>query len=264
MCGIGGVITDFPFTEKEAEMCVRLFASLDRRGGHAFGYFDGEEVFKRPGRFTDSYKFYTLADELLKKRTDTFLCHTRYATRGDPQKNENNHPFELGPFVFAHNGMLFYTDPFPNEWGIETDSFWMLYWINEEYEVYGDTVTAIQKGVKHVEGTYACWLYNREEDATYIYRMHQGVLETFVISEMSTVIFGSDWISIRDALGLKGYMPPRGARPIKPYVIYRLKKGRIEAVGRFSPLPVSIDNLRLFEQKYGHLYKYHRRIILGV
>jgi len=264
LCGIGGVITNFPFTEKEAEMCVRLFASLTRRGTHAFGYFDGKKVYKSPGNFKRSEKYYTLADELVEEKTNIFLCHTRYATRGDPRDNKNNHPFELGPFVFAHNGVLFYSEPFPNEWSIETDSFWLLYWINEEYKIYGDTVKAIQEGVKHVEGTYACWLYNKEEEATYIFRTAERPLETYVSSEEGVIVFGSDWISIRDAYGLKVFLPPRGTKMIKPHTIYRITRYGMSEVGKFVPLPVSWDNLVYFESLYRHLYKYHRRIYLEV
>jgi len=264
MCGIGGVITSFPFTKREAEMCVRLFASLTRRGKDAFGYFDGKKIFKRPGSFTESEKFYTLDDELVEEKTNIFLCHTRYATRGNPQDNKNNHPFALGPFVFAHNGVLFYSESFPNRWDIETDSFWLLYWINEEYKTYNDTVKAIQEGVKHIRGVYACWLYNKDEDATYIFRTPEKLLQTFIMLERKTIVFGSDWISIRDALGLKTFRPPPGTKLTKPFVIYKITKRGIKGVGRFSPLSISWDDFIYFESLYKHLYKYHRRIYLGV
>ncbi|GAJ08789.1 unnamed protein product, partial [marine sediment metagenome] len=146
MCGIGGVSTSYPFTEKEAIICKRLLESLQRRGRDAWGYFDGYQVHKEPGVFDESVKYETLVDDLLGTGTNVFMCHTRYATQGDPEVNKNNHPFELGDFVFAHNGVLYYTNEFENEWTIETDSFWMLYWIQKEYERLGNVIEAIRAG----------------------------------------------------------------------------------------------------------------------
>jgi len=261
-CGIGGVSTRRPFTEREAEMCWRLLDSLQRRGVDAWGYFDGRRIHKEPGPFYMSPKYETLVGDLLRAKTNIFLCHTRYATQGDPRENKNNHPFELDPFVFAHNGVLSYSDEFENVWEIETDSFWMLYWIWYEYKRLGNTIEAIREGVKHVSGTYACWLYNRREEATYLYRIKNPLMETHFWRGRDIIVFGSDWLSIVDALGVPGWMRRFGflmpeVRVLKPRTIHILKDGVLEEDGRFTPRGILAQDLADFERRYAHLMRYH-------
>jgi len=267
-CGIGGVSTGYPFTEKEATICWRLLDSLQRRGRHAWGYFDGFTVHKEPGAFDESVKYETLVDDLLRTGTNIFLCHTRYATQGDPEINKNNHPFELGDFVFAHNGILYYTDEFENEWTIETDSFWMLYWIQKEYERLGDVVAAIRAGVSHVSGVYACWLYKRAEGTTYLFKIKNPIMETHSWSREGMVVFGSDWLSIVDAFAVPGlarrfkFFTP-DVRPLKPRIIYKLRHGVLEEDGTFEPKsPRPIDRMD-FQRRQGHLLRYHIPIVSG-
>jgi len=267
-CGIGGVSTGYPFTEKEATICRRLLDSLQRRGRDAWGYFDGFTVHKEPGAFDESVKYETLVDDLLRTGTNIFLCHTRYATQGDPEENKNNHPFELGDFVFAHNGVLYYSDPFDNVWDIETDSFWMLYWIWHEYLGLGDVVEAIRAGVSHVSGMYACWLHKRMEETTYLFRIKNPIMETHFWRRKDLVVFGSDWMSIVDSFAVSGFarrfkffIPD--VRPLKPRTIYKLRHGILEEDGTFEPRsPRPIDRMD-FERRQGHLHRYHIPIVSG-
>ena len=267
-CGIGGLSTGYPFTEKEATICWRLLDSLQRRGRDAWGYFDGFTVHKEPGAFDESVKYETLVDDLLRTGTNIFLCHTRYATLGDPEINKNNHPFELGDFVFAHNGVLYQTDPFENEWTIETDSFWMLYWIWTEYLRLGDVVEAIRAGVSHVSGVYAIWLHKRMEETTYLFRIKNPLMETHSWSGEGMTVFGSDWLSIVDAFAVPGlarrfkFFTPE-VRALKPRTIYKLRQGVLEEDGTFEPRRPRITNLMDFERRQGHLHRYHIPILSG-
>jgi len=268
-CGIGGVSTNYTFTEEEAEICWRLLRSLQRRGTDAWGYFDGYTVYKEPGAFTESTKYETLIDDLVEAKTNIFLCHTRRATKGDPSYNPNNHPFTLDDFVFAHNGILYYTDPFENVWDIETDSFWMLYWIWREYQEVKNVEEAIRRGVQHVAGTYACWLWKGEERQTYLFRTENRVMETSFWRGKNILIFGSDWLSIADALGVgrltrrfKFLMPK--IKVIKPRTIYKIRDGVLIENGHFKPSRLPFIYLRDFKRKYGDLLRYHMPVVSGV
>jgi len=268
MCGIGGVSTSSPFTEKEATICWRLLDSLQRRGRDAWGYFDGTMVYKEPGAFDESVRYDMLVDDLVGAGTNIFLCHTRMATQGDPEINKNNHPFELMDFVFAHNGVLYYSDPFENEWTIETDSFWMLYWIQREYERLGDVVEAIRAGVSHVSGMYACWLHKRAEKTTYLFRIKNPIMETHYWRGEGMAVFGSDLLSIVDSFAV-----PRLARrfrfltpdvkALKPRTIYKLRRGMLEEDGTFEPRHLGVMNLMDFERRQGHLLRYHMPVVSG-
>jgi glucosamine 6-phosphate synthetase-like amidotransferase/phosphosugar isomerase protein len=267
-CGIGGVSTSYPFTEKEAKICWRLLHSLQRRGRDAWGYFDGSTVYKEPGAFDESTKYFTLVKDLLRTGTNLFLCHTRMATQGDPEENKNNHPFELGDFVFAHNGVLYYTDEFENVYGIETDSFWMLYWIQKEYERLGDVIEAIRAGVSHVSGVYACWLHKRAEGATYLFRISNPIMETHSWRGEGVTVFGSDWLSIVDAFSVPGvarmfkfFIPD--VIPLRPVTIYKLMNGILEEDGTFEPRRPELGDLVDFELRQGHLMRYHIPLVSG-
>ena len=268
MCGIGGVSTSHAFTEKEATICFRLLDSLQRRGRDAWGYFDGSMVYKEPGAFDESVKYETLVDDLLRTGTNIFLCHTRYATKGDPEINKNNHPFELGDFVFAHNGVLYQTDPFENTWGIETDSFWMLYWIWHEYARLGNVIEAIRAGVSHVSGVYACWLYKRDEGTTYLFRIKNPIMETQHWRGEGMTVFGSDFLSVVDAFGVPGlarrfkFFTP-DVRPLRPGTIYKLRQGVLEENGAFEPRRPRFRDLMDFELRQGHLHRYHVPMVSG-
>lgn len=267
-CGIGGVSANYVFGESEAEICFRLLDSLQRRGTDAWGYFDGYTMYKEPGAFEDSWKYNTLKDDIVNVRTQTFLCHTRRATTGDPSYNPNNHPFTLGDFVFAHNGVLYYTDEFENVWNIETDSFWMLYWIWKEYQKSKVVTEAIKEGVEHVAGTYACWLWKGSEKQAYLYRTKNRVMETSFWRRKGILVFGSDWLSIVDAFGIGGlarrfkFMMP-DIKLIKPRTIYMIKDGLITKDGHFKPMRLPLIYFQDFERRYGDLLRYHIPVVTG-
>lgn len=44
--------------------------------------------------------------QLMPKHTRTAILHTRYATQGEPEDNDNNHPIVVGSTVGVHNGVI--------------------------------------------------------------------------------------------------------------------------------------------------------------
>jgi len=48
--------------------------------------------------------------ELMPKHTRTAILHTRFATQGDPEDNDNNHPIVVGKTVGVHNGVIINDD----------------------------------------------------------------------------------------------------------------------------------------------------------
>jgi len=225
-------------------------------------------LYKEPGPFYESLKCDTLVDELVEAKTNIFLCHTRLATRGDPKDNKNNHPFQLGDFIFAHNGVLYYTDPFENPTDIETDSFWLLYWIWWEYQRVGLVPEAITRGLSHVSGTYACWLHDRVGRETYLFRIKNPLMETHYWRGRDIVVFGSDWLSIVDAFGVpklvrrfKFFVPE--VKILKSRTIYILRDGELEVDGEFTPNRVAPRDLWDFYMRQGHLLRYHLPVLSG-
>lgn len=252
MCGIGGIILTENFDQSAAIMAHKMLASLTRRGRDAWGFFDLRRIYKEPGSYLTSY--YPLINTLVKDQTSLYLCHTREATDGDPKENKNNHPFWLDSLVLAHNGVLYAYDKFPNPWGIETDSFAILYWINEEYKRTRDIVEAIDLGLKHVVGVYACWLYNRDDGKTYIFRNANPLMATTTWQTNELVMFASDKKAIYDSLPRYKRML-LAPKPIPPCVIYAVDETGINEVGSFVPLPTPLE----FDENY---IRMHRELLV--
>jgi predicted glutamine amidotransferase len=111
MCGIAGIrrFGDKPITGEEI---VLLLCSIEHRGPHATGVAlqqqNGEiNIYKQPipaWDFTLSDEFKEFLKTHLTPKTQTALLHTRWATVGNPEDNENNHPMFDGSTAIVHNG----------------------------------------------------------------------------------------------------------------------------------------------------------------
>lgn len=112
MCGIAGIrrFGDEPITMGE----IRILATaLQHRGLQATGvcFAKGEDiqVYKSDDpawTFVKSVAFENFVKEQLEKEPEVVLIHDRAATKGDPRKNENNHPVYAGITAVTHNGVI--------------------------------------------------------------------------------------------------------------------------------------------------------------
>ena len=112
MCGIAGV-RKFGETPITGEELVLMLCSLEHRGPHATGLAlqgpKGVNVLKaaEPAwKFTKGEEFKAFIKKYLTPLTEVALLHTRFATTGSPQENENNHPMFDGKTAVVHNGMI--------------------------------------------------------------------------------------------------------------------------------------------------------------
>lgn len=132
MCGISGIkrYGSEPISLAELEV---LICSMEIRGNHASGIAiqTGADIVihKMPvpawSFIKDPATKAFLADHLVES-TDAVLLHTRFATVGSPNKNENNHPMFDGKVALVHNGGIRNADMLFNEAKLprfaETDS----------------------------------------------------------------------------------------------------------------------------------------------
>jgi glucosamine 6-phosphate synthetase-like amidotransferase/phosphosugar isomerase protein len=111
MCGIAGFHVKDPSVIKKHE-AVELFVDellkgIEHRGKHATGFVsvgrDGKVVLDKAAKE---------ATEFIKDRSRipegvrTVLLHTRYATLGAKENQENNHPVVYGSCFATHNGHI--------------------------------------------------------------------------------------------------------------------------------------------------------------
>lgn len=277
MCGIGGLTSRTPFDRNQAEACKRMLQSLHRRGEDAFGYHiysesKGSVMHKEAGPLWESYERHDFVDRLVDNEVTEFQCHTRLATQGDPSQNQNNHPFDYREFVMGHNGVFYTHDEFDNPTDIATDSFWALYWIAEEYDKLSisdtakRTYRAIEEGLQHVTGAFAIWLWNEEDNATYLFRNPFKPTKVALVNGDDWMMFASDTEAINDAFGESGKdIFQRLSRigrigSTTPKKVFRLKNGKYEDLGRFQTNRVPPRMRAQFREDYEEVWDYNSSI----
>ena len=111
MCGIAGIhLKDRHIGNPNIpveELIDGLLLNIVKRGHHATGLCavqtDGTvTVWKKDVEA----KIFIELREWLPENTKTILLHTRYATKGDKEKNENNHPVIYKNCIAVHNGHI--------------------------------------------------------------------------------------------------------------------------------------------------------------
>lgn len=105
MCGV------FGFVAKEdgklnMKILTRVARITERRGPHAWGLAwinsKGQMCsYKQTGSIRDSLGLLAMAED-----ARLLIGHTRWATQGDPEDNNNNHPHQCGTGFIVHNGMI--------------------------------------------------------------------------------------------------------------------------------------------------------------
>lgn len=126
MCGIAG----FSICDKDHRvirtrlLSDALLRQIQQRGRHATGAVWSENT--EDGTQLFYAKEDLPADEFIErnigfipKYTRTALLHTRWATKGSPQNNDNNHPILVPRIIGIHNGTIDNDDEVFAELGVQ-------------------------------------------------------------------------------------------------------------------------------------------------
>lgn len=179
MCGIFGS-KDFVSYEK-------LYNSNKKRGTFAGGsiytkgaegmYLKKWEGVLSPQELTGEYSF--------QEEYINFLGHTQAPTSAERSyKPKTTHPFEHGWWIVAHNGVLendtqLREDYLKESYGECDSTFFDTSQIPVDSAVIpalidtlyvGDDVLAIKEACQLLKGTFACWIYSKRTQQTYIVR----------------------------------------------------------------------------------------------
>lgn len=133
MCGIAGIRTYNPAVPITPEEIKVLLCSLEHRGNQATGIAlltDGRVHTIKDHTPAWSFTADKATDDFLEahlnETTTMAILHTRWATVGNPENNDNNHPLFHGNTAIVHNGSIHnHTGLFVSEHmerGAETDS----------------------------------------------------------------------------------------------------------------------------------------------
>lgn len=112
MCGIAG----FSISDKDhrhidcRELAKNLALQIERRGRDATGIAWTETTKEGLGvwymKDHEAASDFVRSMDQVPRHTRTAIIHTRYATKGSPQNNDNNHPIVVGHTVGIHNGSI--------------------------------------------------------------------------------------------------------------------------------------------------------------
>ena len=195
MCGIIG----YYGKRHPKEVLLEGLKKLEYRGydsaGMAFKNEDNIQIIKSVGKIAN------LEEKL--ENTNIIDCHigmahTRWATHGEPSET-NAHPHQIGDIVVVHNGIIenaaFLKEKLQKEkveFHTNTDTEVIAALIN--YYNEGDTVKAIERAIKELQGSYALVIMNQKENKLYAIRCESPLIlgvgedEVFITSDISAII----------------------------------------------------------------------------
>jgi len=110
MCGILGIYRKSGLTSSDIAKFASMLVRCESRGSHATGVFNARgDFYKAPVASTKFVKLRTVKEMFQESIGLKYIIgHCRFATRGDPKNNDNNHPVHDAKrkFFLVHNGMV--------------------------------------------------------------------------------------------------------------------------------------------------------------
>lgn len=202
MCGVAGASLSPESKTNAKRIAKAMLLSIESRGRDAtgFAYLDKTGAFQVHKKDVDASTF-VKRRLCLPKGAKTFIMHTRFATQGAPEVNDNNHPIATGTVVGVHNGHI------SNDWEIfqsvnklvngdvriaDVDSeaaFALLGWVD-------DDTTALLEEIEG--GATLAWMDNTDEqNILHLARLNSSPL---VIGETEdgSILFASTADAIKD------------------------------------------------------------------
>jgi len=210
MCGIFGIVSKTAVQPQQ----FRSLAEANRvRGNLAFGCLTAESSGgswqTAVNRFAEPFRpeMVQLGDVPIA------LGHIRAPTAGQTKETAEIHPFHVDGLYLAHNGLLLNYADFP-EWrlnpALSVDSQVILGGIHANRE-QGITA-AIKTTAARLEGQQACWLWNAQNSALYLWRVMSPI---YVLSSENQFTFSSIKVDPDMTLLTEG-------------VVYYLPEGRLD------------------------------------
>ena len=194
MCGIVGYIGQ---KEKTMNVLLNGLERLEYRGydstGIAYFHKNNVEILKKTGKLNQ------LKNVVNKNiQSEIGIGHTRWATHGKPSEL-NAHPHCCGKITEVHNGINENMNSLKKKLqdeGIsfisDTDTEVLVALLNYEYEHTNHMVTAMERTMSQIIGSYAVVFINEDDkDCLYVMKKDSPLLlgignqETYIASDMS-------------------------------------------------------------------------------
>lgn len=106
MCGIAGVSLSLDEKVDAKKLSNELLLGIEERGRHATGvaWVDADEKLWIAKAAIPASDYVENSNVPTDARS--FIAHTRWATQGSVNNNDNNHPIDVGGIVGIHNGCI--------------------------------------------------------------------------------------------------------------------------------------------------------------
>ena len=192
MCGIFGWCHDGTVDHTALAVTAAVLSiENDKRGGHSWGVSDGRNIYRGTGEMSMSRRATKLA------KWPLLMGHSRFATTGAVVAR-NSHPFQIGPVLGMHNGIVTNHNWLNREYGrhCEVDSQHIFHHIAEkrdlaDLEAYG--------AVAYVD--------RREPGRVFLGRFNGGDLAIYRVRRgagVQAVVWSSTETALERALTLAG------------------------------------------------------------
>lgn len=242
MCGIAGIyLKDSFHGQYDVEGLVDgLFLGIEPRGRDASGIVS---VTKGGGTVTlekddIEAKHFILLRHLLPDDLRFALCHTRLATKGDQERNENNHPVNYKTCFATHNGVIRNDDTLfeQNEWDrvAEVDSIVVPTMITES----GGMDKALEVLPKLV-GSWALAICDPTTHPDEVLLVKGNANPLVILNHPKLVMWASTKNAIEDAWKMVIGTPPKYNKytHLNDGEFFRIKEGGLVETGRFMEKP---------------------------
>ena len=215
MCGIAGWIEFSPLSaERRITLGMELLQSIQERGMDAVGVctFGSEpHTWKAKGTVGDHGASVVSA---LGRPGSVVLLHTRAATTGTEDDNENNHPLTFGPLTGVHNGIINNHEMLKQTYGGKAEVDSLAIWSTISGASGDSMPEKIAAGLKHVDGFLSCGMVNQGEPNTlYIFTRGSRSLVVGLHIDQSILVFASTatalYAAARKVFGLHGNLFPQ-------------------------------------------------------
>ena len=167
MCGIVGVYKTGKIDVGLKNKFYNLMINNIKRGDSAYGFMTEKLLYKELGEFMHLPNI---------SGTQYILGHVRAPTEGSSNIISNTHPFETEHFFLAHNGLLYNWKDLAKEWNLNVnmDSKLIVNMIESLYTSEGSSKSNVVESIKFtcqkLQGSFACWLLDKQTNNIYIFR----------------------------------------------------------------------------------------------